>query len=235
MSSPKKENVVKTPKKADAGAGSFDVVVKLADDQLTTAQVQNLLDMNAFVARFATGNRDLGRSLNVLMKIYRCSHTEGVDREVKGFYRCSWCLSIFKFMPKNGTQPMLRHIDTCEQRPEGYELPLVNEHLRSRNGPVVPKARETETNAPVGDAPNTGSMNVDANQNSPKEVLFVDVNAVGKSSTQTTEQNDRTLNITKASLAKLLAVANQVGAAYCGLNENDFSEILESMDSTVVQ
>lgn len=205
-------NKMASPSKTADEGNSTAVLLNTSDDELTESQVQTLLELNAFVARFATGNRDLGRSLNVLMKIY--SRTAENEREVKGFYRCSWCRLIFKFMPKKGTQPMLRHICSCEHRPEGYALPLVNEHLHNRNPSVVPNTHETKSNAPANTA--SGTVDIDAN-----------INAAERT-TQPGLIGHKLNNIPKASLAKILAVANSIGARYGRVNENEFSEILNS-------
>lgn len=82
-------------------------------EDLTAEAVQNLIGYGIYEARQANGARDRSRAYNVIHKIYNIE----TSTEIKYWFQCSWCELIWKTVNKRGTAPLLRHIDSCPQRP----------------------------------------------------------------------------------------------------------------------
>lgn len=109
------------------------------EERQSFADIRDLIRLNVYTAKFASGNLDKSVVHNVMMKIY-----DGKKKELKNYFQCSWCQSVMMCSTRDGTAPLSRHIKGCKEKPAGYVLPKMNLHLDRRLG------REAEQNTTNG-------------------------------------------------------------------------------------
>lgn len=127
----------------------------LNEATLTAQQVVALLDLELYVARWATANRDTSRAYNVLKKIFRTENGELIP--IKNWYQCSWCDALLYQAPRLGTSPLIRHTNVCARRPPDYVLPETNLRIADRQAANIPALNPAANLVPA--QPNTNQIN----------------------------------------------------------------------------